>query len=128
MAVTLRHTAAFALVGWYLMVPPVKQSWSWSDDVQYWIERPWREFTIADNCVPDAPLSEWKQSGEYERLSECQKDQVKAPDETKQLIDGLDKEIPNAPSKEEKVEEQKEIRCAYHATCVATDDPRLKGP
>jgi hypothetical protein len=84
-----RHAAVLALGSWYLMVPPVKQSWSWTDDAHYWIERlsgilPERTpFTVADKCTPDVHLSEWEQSEEFERLSEYQAKHESAPEDIK---------------------------------------------
>jgi hypothetical protein len=50
---TLRHAAALALVGWYLLVPPyqaVGHGWV----VSY-----------------DSPMSEWKVSGTFQSFDEC---------------------------------------------------------
>jgi hypothetical protein len=48
----LRHAAALALVGWYLMVPPI------------------------NNGTPeiDAPLSRWETQSSYNTAVECQSD------------------------------------------------------
>jgi hypothetical protein len=115
------HVVELVLLGWYLIVPPINHSWS--NDVWHWFNS---SVPIVNKCNPDAPLSEWQESGEYERLSECQTDQEKAPDDTRKIIEDLDQEtIGDAPSKEEKAADDEEIRCAYHARCVASDDPRL---
>ena len=49
MSMNLRHTAALALVGWYLMLPPIKENKA--------------------ACVPlqvvDAPLNEWEISQSF---------------------------------------------------------------
>jgi hypothetical protein len=76
--IKLRHAAAFALAGWYLMVPPVNHPWT--RDIWHWFDA---RVAITDKCNPDAPLSEWKQDGEFERVSECQAEQGKEPDDTK---------------------------------------------
>ena len=48
----LRHTAALALVGWYLMVPPM----------------------AGDHTNPSAPLSSWRMTaGSYDTAIECRK-------------------------------------------------------
>ena len=46
----LRHTAALALVGWYLMLPPAGQ---------------------ASLCDPDAPISRWKIVRSFDRADDC---------------------------------------------------------
>lgn len=46
--VTLHHAAALALVGWYLMMPPV-----------------------LSGPHPDAPLGEWEIIGVYDKAAEC---------------------------------------------------------
>jgi hypothetical protein len=56
-----RHTAALALVGWYLMIPPV-------------IDLKHKRRYEADT---DAPLSKWKQSGSYDSADACEKDKWK---------------------------------------------------
>ncbi len=48
---TLRHAAALALVGWYLMVPPATPDWRDAD--------------------PKAPLSEWLTDGSYDNVNDC---------------------------------------------------------
>src|SRR6266849_8775462 len=121
------------------MLPPLKQSWSWTDDVRYWIEQlpgilpsGRTPIMIPDKCTPSAPLSEWKQFGEYEALSDCKQGQEKAQDKTREQIESVEKALQGAfkdagPSKAEKSRNEEEIDCALYARCIATDDPRLKG-
>lgn len=47
-----RHIAALALVGWYLMLPPIQE----------------------DQPNTDAPLSEWTISASFDTAKECQQD------------------------------------------------------
>jgi len=133
---TLRHTAALALVGWYLMVPPFQHSWT--GDVQYWMEQvpgvlPTGRTPVPmiDKCTPEAPLSEWTQFDEYETLSECKSGQEKVQDRTREQIESAEKALEGeskdaGPSKAEKLRNEEEVDCALYAKCVATDDPRLK--
>ncbi len=48
----LRHTAALALVGWYLMVPPA--------------------------IGPDLPIAKWTHTASYDTAAECEKGRVEA--------------------------------------------------
>ena len=50
----LRHAAALALVGWYLMIPPI----------------------IHDSVQSGAPLSSWHIFGSYDKATECRTDNV----------------------------------------------------
>ncbi len=45
-----RHSAAFALIGWYLLFPPI----------------------IHDRVVKDARLSTWENGGAYDTAAECE--------------------------------------------------------
>ena len=98
----LRHAAALALVGWYLMVPPV-----------HWgiVKAPMRSNTVYFD--PDAPLSQWWTQDSFETLSDCR--------------EGRFVWIKNERYAE-KPEPGKTI--LYHAmlnaVCVSTDDTRLK--
>jgi len=98
--VKLRHAAAFALFGWYLMVPPTKEAVD-SDcgrgDI--WIAfRVYKDIlsfvapAAADRVdeakvkqcdregiviAADAPLGAWNQAGEFETLAACEAEQRK---------------------------------------------------
>jgi hypothetical protein len=52
----LRHTAALALVGWYLFVPPQTRTW-WIGSERY------------DDA---APLSRWTIEGSYDKAKVCE--------------------------------------------------------
>ena len=52
----LRHTAALALVGWYLFVPPHTRTW-WIGEERY------------DDA---APLGRWTIEGSYDKASVCE--------------------------------------------------------
>jgi hypothetical protein len=133
---TSRHAAALALVGWYLMVPPFKHSWT--GDVQYWmglvpglLPSGQTSVPIVDRCTPDAPLWEWTQFDEYETLSECKSGQEKAQNKTRAQIESAEKALQETvkdagPSKAEKLRNEEEVDCALYAKCISTDDPRLK--
>ncbi len=73
----LRHAAALALVGWYLIIPPLDHSWSLS--LRHWINP--SRVPIVDTCDPSAPISQWEDFGEYEKLADCQTHENNAMDE-----------------------------------------------
>jgi len=96
----LRHAAALALVGWYLMCPPMRSPCLTGIATLRWLlgYGP----GACDNEYPnyDAVLKLWTESGEYDRVSECQSHQF---------------DQAQSPNLEDKV----------ICKCVATDDPRL---
>jgi hypothetical protein len=107
--VKLRHAAAIALVGWYLLEPPLNHL---------------SRIEIAGKCNRDAPLLEWKQAGAFERISDCQAQQKKEPDDIKKIVNAIDDA--SSATKNDKAWEVEEILCASLARCIATDDSRLK--
>jgi hypothetical protein len=54
--VSLRHAAALAAVGWYLMVPPMDMA--------------------THKMNPDAPLREWHVFDSYDRAAQCRAGRV----------------------------------------------------
>jgi hypothetical protein len=91
----LRHAAALALVGWYLMVPPPKVAGRLLVDL-------------------DAPLSKWTVYNPYETAAECAQGHV---DFGKKIKENLTKE----PTQDNKMQYQQIIS----AQCIASNDPRL---
>jgi hypothetical protein len=143
------HAVALALVGWYLMVPPSKgdlnqscrQSLAGSDDIsaaQFRRCNPlWRQ--LAD----DAPLSKWRQAGEFEKLSDCQERDAEIQAESTQLTpfnEKVDRDLAKEellgegtakPSEDELMSRVWAFRRFYQAQdsvekCIASDDSRLK--
>ena len=53
---TLRHAAALALVGWYLMVPPATAP----------------NGTKGAKLMTDAPLSRWFMHGSFDSAKQCE--------------------------------------------------------
>jgi hypothetical protein len=96
----LCHAATLALIGWYLMCPPVQNS--------CWIgEETWNG--LVSNSGPsacqneehpnyDAPLNQWEDFEQFDSVTEC-KDDI-----------GRNSSLKTGTCK-----------------CIATDDPRLKG-
>jgi hypothetical protein len=137
----LRHAAALALAGWYLIVPPFTNSW-YRDIWRWWTGSNSMALTrvLDKECTLDAPFSEWEQSNEYQSLSVCQADQTRASVTKRREIDEFEKSLEAAQSpspplpmteKQKAIEEsyrqsqEREIECAGHARCAASDDPRL---
>jgi len=98
----LRHAAALALIGWYLMVPPLRD-------------------TGIDTSVP---LAQWNISGSYDTASDCESSKNR-------LDDGIRDPTQAAKIKAEAVKEgkdwdqQRAILRSEASKCVSTDDPRL---
>lgn len=101
----LRHTAALALIGWYLMLPPV------NDD---------------NKVIADAPLWKWNQSVSFDSANECERTlhfvahtpMTPSEYQTAQKAARKAHRVPLSLS-------EMDIRTAA-ARCVSTDDPRLK--
>jgi hypothetical protein len=130
----LRHAAAVALVGWYLMVPPLGPNGS---------------------IDPNAPLSRWEQYEGHDNAAACevahsqlldladviQRRVQKSEESLTQKLNGISREqVENAnPDKlkefERKLDEaragvkriQNYVDGDRASKCVASDDPRLKG-
>lgn len=123
----IQHGIGIALVGWYLMIPPVEHPRS--QDVKHWV---FPEVPIVDQCNPDADVSSWKQYEEFERLADCKTAQETVAERVKQGIANAEKAINDTFSdvppdtKEEKRKNEEEILCAYYARCIASDDARLR--
>ena len=105
-----RHAAALALVGWYLMLPPI--------DVTT------RAF------LTDRPLSQWHVSKGFDSAKECEafladeKEMLSHPtvDVGERTLD-LDLYIGRLGSTRERM-----LRGLGYSQCIDTDDSRLKGP
>jgi hypothetical protein len=99
----LCHAAALALMGWYLMMPPVRLVKSGRDG-----DHEWREYSIE----PEAPIREWTRPKpqEFEYKIDCQR---VISGHCNRGIDG------DGTSYFE--------GSLCNAECVATDDPRLIG-
>jgi hypothetical protein len=106
----LRHTAALALVSWYLMVP-----------------RP-----FPDSPLPqwEAPISEWDRYGDFASKAKCDAKQAKMiqdaedPKTCAELLHKAHQTVPEIPIDMlcARTEEYIDI-----SQCVAGDDPRFQG-
>ncbi len=100
-----RHAAAFAIIAWYLMIPPVN----------------------VDNRVDaGAPLSKWRKSVSFDSAKECErslKDAIEnpmTPFEYHAAADATLKARMLPLSKSEMT------RRTQESVCISADDPRLK--
>ena len=102
----LRHAAALALVGWYLMTPPFISVGPNPRDASL------------DKSVPDseAPLSKWQWSGSFDSVDACQREQEK------EIAEAQNRELALPVAERDRGVEMD----FWEARCIATDDPRLK--
>ena len=102
----LRHAAALALVGWYLMWPPLRVTWL-----------DWLKGSSSESLQKYAPLSEWSVHKAFSSPAECNAAQAA---EVQDTMNDLQKDQSN---------DQLKIpaESAIYSQCIATDDPRLKG-
>jgi len=97
----LRHAAALALVGWYLMLPP--------------------QHGGSADFNTHAPLSEWTVLEKYDDTSACERGKMD------QLSKWYDRASVDRPGTKEA---EKDILMTIRlndSQCIASDDPRLKG-
>jgi len=100
----LRHAATLALVGWYLMKPPLYIPWT--DRVRQLLGYPSENWEYDR----DAPISQWSQVGEFDSLAACHADE-----------EGLCR-LASVSSSANPPSPLTTASCV----CIATDDPRLK--
>ena len=97
---THRHAAALALVGWYLMVPPIGNDWETGRGVfVHW----------------SAPISGWMTVSVYDSATECSKAQA-----------GLYEDFMKTHHFASETEKAIVSQAYANGKCIATDDPRLK--
>jgi hypothetical protein len=151
---TVRHAAALALVGWYLMVPPTQEM---TDPACNWHNSTFiggitavlrggsdwnivicdREALLLDTF---APLSEWDSGSAFETLAECQAEQQKPLSASEKArvasaarlaFDSDRKLRPEAasalPNDFVKLALESRETALMASQCIASDDPRLKG-
>jgi len=93
-----RHAAAFALVGWYLLLPP-----TFPDQLKVNI---------------DAPISKWEHYAAFDSAQDCES--------TIQYLNDQDKKFTSAQRANPTTDEQSRAEQHVMSECIATDDPRLK--
>jgi hypothetical protein len=109
---TVRHAAALALVGWYLMMPPVSD---------------WKRFQAVEEVSGyfahlgpfyPAPFEKWEKLGEFYSQANCE-----SACQSIARRDGTITGQPMLPNGSRPSAKQYQVS---NATCIATDDPRLK--
>jgi hypothetical protein len=110
----IRHAAALALVGWYLMLPPLR-----------------------DKAVhTEAPLAQWQNYGNFDTAVEClltktamQKEERDPTLRTEMKAKALEQGKLDSKELDQQVAFAITLAIAGSdaAQCVSTDDPRLKG-
>jgi hypothetical protein len=97
-----RHAAALALVGWYLMVPPL-------------VGTPPNQVSVNLG----APLSEWETYDSYDSAADCHNAALEQLAISEHVSAHHNCDTENTC---ETLQTQTKL-----AKCIATDDPRLKG-
>jgi hypothetical protein len=97
----LRHTAALALTGWYLMLAPRTSD------------------TLPVTYDATAPLGQWNVVGSYDTAAECDKGKHEIPNQILQNRDKMTAEKKVAAT-------QTVTNLLSSSDCIASDDPRLK--
>jgi hypothetical protein len=124
----LRHAAALALVGWYLMVPPRGVE---SKDISHHLFHDTKEATDAllnktaeIGPDPTQPYSDWAIMSSYDTGGQCEQERRKYLE-----IAANAKEREYRDSQGQPLSDQIKISTKQYefAVCIATDDPRLKG-
>ena len=102
-----RHAATLALVGWYLMAPPLIKVGPDPRDAR-------RDRVVPDS---DAPLLKWNWAGSFDSIDACQRKQEK------EIVKAQKLELAQPAAKRDRSVEMD----FWKARCIASDDPRLKG-
>jgi hypothetical protein len=103
---TFHHAAALALVGWYLMTPPLDAG-----------------------GLPDdhAPISSWHNEQSFDSAQDCEQGKVTVLENRIEGLKQLEK-MQTRPAPQLFEQNLRWTRGVFAASkCVGTDDPRLKG-
>jgi len=105
---TPRHAAALALVGWYMMTPPIESCIGAS----------------SGRSCEQTPLSRWQIRATYDSRANCEKSKAVWIEKGRMYLGESDarSRTPGSRVGPDEAYDMAEIE----ATCVATDDPRLK--
>lgn len=117
MGMNLRHTAALAIVGWYLMMPPnlAKTSCSCAGGFQGRIFDAWiGSNKRMDNCVRwgkiadfDTPFSQWSTIGAFDTFWQCEDQRGK------NLVHEASSTFPGPPAKQQRCVAAADIKIAH---------------
>jgi hypothetical protein len=106
-----RHAAAFALVGWYLMLPPAVMPKT--GDPITWI-----------TYDSSAPIYQWNHMDSFDHAGDCEAARKALLDKTKENASIVVPEKMSQADVKRSLDER--VLNAVSAECIATDDPRLK--
>lgn len=116
-----RHAAALALMGWYLMVPPIE----WSHQLR---DTP----TGVSEGGPlwpypkTAPLSSWQMIMSFDTADLCEGTLSYLRKQEDKKTKAAIAKCPNDQSQCYSVEEKQRFFSALWGKCIASEDPRLK--
>lgn len=106
-----RHAAALTLVGWYLMVPPIKEK----------------------NVVADAALSEWKMAEGFDTARDCESARSSLVEKAKETASQAGSNLKASQGDKSNGQNLEVLQQLYFLEivvplqkCIASDDPRLK--
>ncbi len=117
MKVLFRHAATLALMGWYLMVPPI---------------------TDQGQVELDVPMLQWQQADVFDAASACQHEKENelvcdAAIISRGTASDINHSCGFAAGTTPRIDDVIRLAARFrlkryaHALCVASDDPRLKG-
>ena len=113
------HAAALALVGWYLMIPPLVRNEKWCVPLHVDDKKPlsaWQRYRSFDS---DQACEAGKRQ-EIKRLQDASAQALKAaPDGGRECGD-------RTPAKHTVISDVAHYAAAAESLCISTDDPRLK--
>ena len=103
-----RHAAALALVGWYLITPPMESCIG----------------AFSGGSCEQTPLSKWQIRATPDSLAECEKIKAVWMEKGRMYLGESDARSRTRGSRI--APNEADYMADVEATCVATDDPRLK--
>jgi hypothetical protein len=118
MFVTLRHAAALALLGWYLMTPPVVCIKHVTGEKLLELD--------GLRCTVEtvAPLWQWVRLTPHDSASDCEA-ALQQQQQRAEMLGALNTNI--APQADVELDEANaKLSSLWNSKCVATDDPGLK--
>jgi hypothetical protein len=125
----LRHAAAIALVGWYLIFPPTKAD---VDPHCFLPSLSGAQQKLCDSeglqMALDAPLSKWKAGSVWQDLAECEADRKRPDDpEAVSLLNRTWETLSNGTGISRDAYAAAYRRSNDGSKCIDTADPRAEG-
>jgi len=94
----LRHTAALALAGWYLMLPT--------------------KSSVILDYQPDLPLSQWSVDISFDSADACESYRVLSQEKSRDAFTNAKPDVKDAA--------RASFELYNDSACISSDDPRLK--